>query len=188
MTKLIFITHPAVIIDPKTPIDQWSLSEKGRQEVEALGSENFWNSVDVIYSSSEPKATTVVGIVSKKRSIALPPDYKRDCLGEIRNRTFIEPSKFSVAVGEWYAHLTENPNGWESVADAQKRIVECVTSLMTKNKGKTVVMVGHGGTGTLLLCQIKGATPSFDDDPLTTGCIAVYDWDNQKIISPWKKY
>lgn len=126
MTTLIFITHPAVVIDRGVPIDQWPLSQAGLEDLSRLLQKDFWGSVDKIYSSSEPKASTVAETVSREKDIALTVDYKRDCLGEIQNRTFIEPSKFEDAVAAWYKSPNDKPNGRESVIDAQKRIVDCV--------------------------------------------------------------
>jgi broad specificity phosphatase PhoE len=188
MTKLIFITHPDVIIDKDIPIDKWKLSPDGLETVERLSSESFWSEVEIIYSSSEPKASTVAEIIALKSHVPLAKEYKKECLCEVLHRTFIEPDLYAVAVEKWYLDPTGHPQGWESVNEAQKRIVACVSEIMLQNRDKTVVIVGHGGTGTLLKCFIKGVSPSYQEDPQQTGKYLICNWGEKEVITEWIKY
>ena len=186
MTKLYFITHPSVTIDSSVPIDQWNLSEKGLEAANKLLEHDFIKEFGVIYSSAEPKAITVAEMVSSK--INVPITNKVKDLGEIRGRTFIPPEIFVEATKNWFDNPTQNINGWESRDDTQKRIVDCVSKIMASENGKIVAIVGHGGTGTLLKCHIKGIEPLQTEDQPGQGCYFIADWDNQKLIQDWVKF
>ncbi len=69
-----------------------------------------------------------------------------------------------------------------------ERIAKTVSQIMEEHAGKTVVIVGHGATGTLLSCQIRKIRPSFAEDPHSNGNVMIYDWDKKEILSPWSKY
>ncbi len=189
MTKLIVITHPAVIIDPLIPIDEWSLSEKGWKQVRQAFKLEFWTSVDVLYSSYELKAYSMAEKASKKFSIPFDSAHKIYDLGETRGRTFIPPDQFDQAVKEWYSDLDHNVNGWEPINTMSKRVSTCIDSLMRKHKNRTVAVIAHGGSGTMIKCHVQGIVPSQNEDPhKVAGGYFVADWEEKKIIRDWTRY
>lgn len=191
MTKLVFITHPATYIDPKIPIDRWHLSEYGEKQLANLIKFPFWADVDAIYSSQEIKAlNTAIRIKNEFVHIKFPDSSGVSELHELdRSSTGVLPKDiYDKAIEQMYEYPNESYKGWETANAATERIAKAVSQIMDKNEGKTVAIVGHGATGTLLACQIKKLDPSFVEDPHFNGCIMVYDWDNKKIISPWSRY
>lgn len=188
MTKLIFITHPSVVVDPLIPIDEWQVSKEGLMQVEDLFSSTVLLNINSIYSSTEDKALTVAKIIADKYFIMFNQEHQLKCLKEIKNRLFIPPDKFLQATKKWFDHPKDNVNDWESRNDAEQRIVNCVTNIMSKEENNTVVIVGHGGTGTLLKCHIKKVDPSQSEDQQSQGCYFVADWDKQELISDWIRF
>ncbi|MDO8487240.1 MAG: histidine phosphatase family protein [Candidatus Curtissbacteria bacterium] len=191
MTKLIFITHPAVDVDPTIPINQWHVSKDGQKQIDNLLTLPFWSEVDVIYSSQEGKAlNTANKIKSHFDHLKSPAPEGTFDLHEIdRSATGVLPKDvYDKAIEEFYLYPNKSYKGWETANAAKERIFKVVSQIIDDNPNKTVAIVGHGATGTLLACQIKKIEPSFAEDPHTNGCIMVYDWDEKTILSPWTKY
>lgn len=189
MTRLIFVTHPSVNINRNIPIDDWQISAEGIEDLRRLFILDFWKKINVLYASTELKSYAVADQAKKLfPNVKVPDDYKKENLGEVKNRKYLEKDSYMKAVENWYKDPNVQVNGWESANEAMKRISTCVFEIMEKNKNKTVVIIGHGGAGTLLACYVKSINPSFAQDPKTTGCVMVYDWDNRLILSPWQKY
>ncbi len=191
MTKLVFITHPAVEIDPQISINQWQISQDGQKQIENLLKYPFWEEVDVIYSSQEGKAlNTAKQIRAHFAGLKSPAPEGTFDLHEIdRSATGVLPKEvYDKAIEEFYQNPDKSYKGWETANAAKERITKVVTQIMEDNAGKTVAIVGHGATGTLLACRIKKIEPSFAEDPHTNGCIMTCDWDKKTVLSPWTKY
>jgi broad specificity phosphatase PhoE len=187
MTKLIYVTHPSVIFSQEIPIDQWGLSEKGKEEAKNLVEMSFWNEVDVLYSSTETKAYELADIIKAKFNI----DYEKfDELKEAdRSSTGALPlEEYMQGVRQAYLNPDIGFSGWESHRLMMQRNSIKVEEIMEKHKDQTVAIIGHGGAGTVLKCYIKGIEPDFAEDPKITGCFWICDWDNKKIIQDWQKY
>ncbi|MEX2007447.1 MAG: histidine phosphatase family protein [Candidatus Levyibacteriota bacterium] len=189
MTRLIFITHPVVEIDPSKPADQWLVSKDGWKDVKRLLKKSFWSQVDKIYSSQENKAKRVAEEIAENFG-NLHFNTPITLLGEIdRSSTgFLERETYDKAIEEFYRYPDKSFKGWETSRAATERIVAVVSEIMKENKDKTIAIVGHGATGTLLACHVKGIPPTIKEDPRVNGCIMVYDWDKKQILSPWEKY
>ncbi len=188
MTKLIYITHPEVIINPAIAIDEWVLSPLGWDRVEKLLALKFWQEVEKVYTSSEPKAYMIGEKVSKKYGIELE---KISDLREIdRSATgIISPlSDYMQVVQLSYENIKEMAKGWESISNVMLRNSNAVEMLKTKYNGKTFVIIGHGCAGTTIKCHIKKVNPTFQEDPQKTGCYFIANLDTNEIIQDWSTY
>lgn len=150
--ELIFITHPQVNIDPKIPIDEWSLSDVGFFRSKNFLDNSVLKRINAIYSSEEQKAFMFAEMIADKYDLK---NKKVDCLGEIRGRKFIPPEDFGLATKKWFDNPSKVVNGWETRNDAQERIVTCVRKIMSNYNSGKIAVVGHGGTGTLLKCVLR---------------------------------
>ena len=187
MTKLIYITHPSVEIDKNKLPHEWGLSEKGLNQAMELIKQPFWKEVAVIYSSTEPKAMQVANLASQKYHL---PWFKEQELGEAdRTATpFLPLDEYMAAIQQCYLAPDTSVKGWETHHHMMKRNASVLEKIKKKNKGKTIVIVGHGGAGTTLKCHIKGTALTFSEDPRQTGCIFIADLDNNLILQDWQKY
>lgn len=187
MAKIFLITHPDVIIDPNTAIDNWQLSAKGLKRINNLLNEDFWNEVSTIYSSTELKAKTVAEIITKryKLPLILAPELK-----EIdRSSTgFIPYEKFMQTVTEFFNQPDKSILGWETANQATQRISQFVERIIKINQNKNIAFIGHGAIFALLLSYLKGVAPTLDLCQDGVGFIATIDWDKKNILSIWKKY
>ncbi|MGH6911538.1 MAG: hypothetical protein ACREE0_07400, partial [Phenylobacterium sp.] len=56
MARIIFVTHPDVVIDPTVPVPQWPLSELGRSRMEAFAGRLAGEGLAAVWTSAEQKA------------------------------------------------------------------------------------------------------------------------------------
>lgn len=67
VTSLVrYLTHPEVIIDPKKPVPEWSLSAAGRARVETFARAEVLLKTVHIISSAERKATETAEIIGRR--------------------------------------------------------------------------------------------------------------------------
>ncbi len=74
--------------------------------------------------------------------------------------------------------------GWERAVDAQARVWAAWQEVL-QTPGE-VVIVGHGGTGTLLMCQLAGLPISREYDAPGQGCVWVWDRARAVVVSRWR--
>src|SRR6516165_7100654 len=187
MSTVYFITHPDVVIDPATPVTQWPLSQRGRMRMVKM-LENHWLSrVGAIYCSTEQKAIDGATIISEVLGIpyATIPE-----LGENdRSATgYLSEPEFDAVVDQFFRRPEESVRGWESAIDAQRRIIAATkTILSAKPVDGDIGIVGHGGTGTLLLCHLSGRPISRDQDqpPTNGGNYSAFDLMTFRLLHGW---
>lgn len=165
-----FITHPDVVIDPSIPVSQWPLSERGRSRMRRLLSRAWIPRVAAIYCSTEQKAIDGAAILSKATGI---PFHQVAALGENdRSATgYLPKAKFEATVDAFFTRPHESIRGWERAVAAQARIVRALERIAcsTPDSGP-IVVVSHGGVGTLLLCYLKRSPISRQEEqPGTSG-------------------
>ncbi len=154
MSYLFYLSHPEVVVDPETEITEWELSEVGRQRTMALVSAACLHRASRIYCSTEAKAIQTASILGQGLGldVAARPD-----LGENdRSATgFVPPNRFEELATAFFSSPNESILGWERAIDAQRRIVAEIMELTKSAKdGSDIIVVGHGGVGTLLYCHL----------------------------------
>lgn len=187
MTTLIYITHPSVAIDNTVPPQEWDLSLKGREEAKKLLQQDFWPSVDMVFTSTEPKAKSVGTLVQEK--FGLPITAYQE-LGEAdRTKTpFLPLNEYMEAIQEAYRFPDKHIRDWESHHEMFERNRKIVDAIIHDYKDKTIVIIGHGGAGTCVKCYLSGLPLSFDQDPQKTGCIFIADVGHKKLLRDWFSY
>lgn len=154
MPKLLVITHPEVIVDPKVAITDWGLNDIGRARAAAFSASDTFAGVTHIWSSDERKARETAKILAVPQALPIQIDAK---LGENdRSATgFLPPDTFEAAADAFFAAPGVSFRGWETAADAQTRIQQAVTSTLQTHRGGDLAIVTHGAVGTLLWCGLS---------------------------------
>lgn len=148
-----FVTHPQVRIDPDVPVPHWGLSEVGRVRATVMLRQPWLSSVTRLLSSDETKALDTAAIVST--AIGVPIEVRVGLRENDRSSTgFLAPDEFESVADAFFADPDRSVRGWETAADAQRRVVAAVADAL--NAVEDVLIVGHGATGTLLLCHLLG--------------------------------
>ncbi len=189
MSILRFISHPQVRVSADIPVPRWGLTDEGRRRVGAVSAQPWLASVERLMSSDETKALETAAIIAVKTGL---PIEVRDGLEENdRSSTgFVPPSRFEKLADAFFAEPNSSVEGWETSSDAQARIVKATSDLLSGSDGD-VVISGHGGVGTLLLCHLLGVPISRDHDQ--NGSTAArgggnhwaFDCDSGRVTHGW---
>ncbi|HEV2557914.1 MAG TPA: histidine phosphatase family protein [Microvirga sp.] len=188
MARIVFVTHPEVVIDPAVPVPQWPLSAKGRARMEAFLAHPVLTGVRAVASSGERKARDGAEIIAAHFSLPILVDEE---LGENdRSATgYIAPPEFWEVVDAFFARSQESVRGWERAADAQARILRAVTRIARRaDIAGDVAVVSHGGVGTLLLAYLSGVPDarSLAQPHGGGGCYFVIDRESMRLVEGWR--
>ena len=122
-----------------------------------------------IYSSTEQKAIDAAQILANHLSLNF---RQEEDLGENdRSSTgFLNPDEFEAVASEFFANPERSVRGWERAAEAQRRIVNAVTSIEQRDQAVgNIAIVSHGAVGTLLYCYLTGKPISREWDQPPNG-------------------
>jgi broad specificity phosphatase PhoE len=166
-----FITHPDVVIDPHVPVPEWPLNERGRARLRAMIGQHWLKGICCIFASHERKARDAAQILADALGLdgyGVVPDLREND----RSATgYLPKQEFEATADAFFADPHERVRGWESTLAAQARIARAVEEILSQAPSEgDLAIVGHGGTGTLLLCHL--ARLPIDrryDQPATNG-------------------
>ncbi len=85
----------------------------------------------------------------------------------------LPPGRFRVAADAFFARPETSFCGWGRAVDAQARVAAAWGEIV-QAPGR-IVVVGHGGTGTLLMCRLVGLPISRAHDAPRQGCFRMWD-------------
>ena len=180
-------SHPQVTIDPGTPVPNWSLNEAGRERVGTLARSGALSGTRQVVSSGETKAIETATPLAEALGCNL---IIREAMHENdRSATgFLPPNEFEGVADEFFAQPEESVRGWETAVAAQKRIVREVCDCLKHCVEGDVLLLGHGGVGTLLYCYLAGVPISwrFDQVGRSGGCYFEFTPQMEKPLSAWR--
>ena len=188
MSKVYFITHPAVTIEPDVPITDWSLSEQGMIRMREMLNQPWIHSIGYLFSSCEKKAIDGAQVLAQHLNLDSTPIAE---LGENdRSSTgYLPAAEFEATADAFFENYEDSIDGWETAIDAQKRIVQAVKSLLesTSNEG-SIGIVSHGAVGTLLLCRLNGwqISRQHDQPGGSGGNFFVFDRHTLEVDQGWQ--
>lgn len=161
MTRLLFLSHPEVRIDPAVPVPDWGLSPTGRARALMLAAR--LPAFARVLASPEAKARETAAILA-------PAGFGTDAgLAEVdRSATgFLSPPAHEAMADLLFQRPEHSAGGWERAVDAQARIV---AALDRAGGEGDLLLVGHGATGTFLRCHLSGRPISRAEDQPRQGC------------------
>lgn len=149
-----YLTHPEVHVDPTVPVPKWCLSERGRSRALAVREQPWLETVGRIVSSDENKAIETASIVAEH--LKLPVEIRLGIGENDRSAVgFVPQAEFEVLANAFFAQPEQSIRGWERAVDAQRRIAHGLADLLIPAE-RDVLVVGHGGVGTLWFCFLNG--------------------------------
>jgi broad specificity phosphatase PhoE len=151
--RVVFVSHPEVAVDPAVPVPLWSLSAEGTARARALA--RRLAAPAAIWSSPEAKAIETAGLLAAPHGLGISV---HPGLAEIdRSATgFVSHARHAALADACFAAPELSAAGWERAVDATARVVAAYRAIMAGMRGGAVLLVGHGGTGTLLWCALAG--------------------------------
>lgn len=182
-----YLSHPEVVIDPETPVPDWGLSETGRARARRFAENPALDTVRRIVSSDERKARETAEILAAPRG--LPVEIRADSHENDRSATgFLPPPAFQAMADQFFAEPETSADGWERAIDAQARILGAYRAVVAAPGEGDIVMVGHGGVGTLLYCALAGLPISrtHDQPGGGGGCVLTVSIAEGRPRHPWR--
>jgi broad specificity phosphatase PhoE len=188
MARVIFLTHPEVVIDPSVPVPEWPLTSVGRRRVAWFGEVMAGRPVTAIWSSDERKAQDGAEILAARLNV---PHRIDPALGENdRSATgYVAPPEFWEMVEAFFSRPDESVRGWETARDAQVRIVGAIARVIAEEPtAGDVLVVSHGGVGRLLTAHLQDVEIGEENRPEHPGggCWIEFDRESRRIVSSWR--
>lgn len=153
MARVVYLTHPEVVIDPNVPTPDWGLSPTGAARVEALAARLPDPPMHVV-SSAERKALETAWPLAAR--LGTPVEIRPAMHENDRSATgFLPGPEFEAVADAFFAAPETSVRGWETAAAAQSRVLSEVDAVLAKTRGP-VLFTGHGAVGTLLYCALAG--------------------------------
>ena len=185
MRKLIFITHPEVVVDPLIDVRRWRLSDVGLARMRVFADSPVVADVTSVWASSEAKAIEAAGILAARFGGEVQVDEE---LGENdRSATgFLPPEEFERVADAFFAEPEKSVRGWERAVDAQRRIKGAVERILARHRGGDIAVVAHGAVGSLLLCSCLGQPISRTADQPFQGHYWTAALPALAALHPWR--
>lgn len=188
MARILFITHPEVVIDPAVPVPDWPLSDKGIARMAAFAESPVLAGVTAVWSSAERKARDGAAILG--RALDLSPKVEADLHENDRAASgFLPPADFWPLVERFFAEPTVSVEGWERAVDAQARVLAAIERITTEEPAPgDIALVAHGGVGALALARFSGKAISRTHDQPGSGGgnFFVIDRDSKDLLQGWQ--
>jgi broad specificity phosphatase PhoE len=186
MAMLRYLTHPQVRIDANVPVPQWGLTALGRSRVEAFRSAACLKETRHIISSGETKALETAANIASH--LGVPMHIREDAHENDRSATgFLPPPEFENVADQFFANPDQSIRGWERAIDAQSRIVKVYEDCAASISNGDILMVGHGGVGTLLYCKLaQRDIARIRDQPPGGGNLFCFNISTNTMEHGWK--
>ncbi|MCR1780945.1 phosphoglycerate mutase family protein [Nocardioides carbamazepini] len=181
----LYVTHPEVVVDAAVPIQHWPLSPYGRQRTAAFAASGVASGFDLIVSSTETKARDTAEILAD--ALSLPVEHHPELAENDRSATgFLPPDEFERTADLFFGHPDTSVRGWEAARTAQARVVVAVRGAVTRHPGRRLILVGHGGVGSLLRCDLLDLPIGRQHDQPRQGCWYTFDSESWRAESGWR--
>ncbi|MGV6847039.1 MAG: histidine phosphatase family protein [Marinibacterium sp.] len=160
MRRLLFITHPDVVIDPDMPVPDWPLSDRGRARMQAFCQSGEADKVTDVWASGERKARDGAEILAARQGCDI--QIHTDLGENDRSATgYLPGPEFETMADAFFAEPDVSVRGWERAEDAQARVVAAVRRIAAASEGAgDIALISHGGVGALFLCDRMGVAIS----------------------------
>jgi broad specificity phosphatase PhoE len=178
VTRLVFVSHPEVVVDAGVPVPRWHLTDAGIAKLRRFAASGALAGVTAVWASTECKAIEAAGILAA--ALGLGVRVRADLGENDRSSTgFVPPPEFEQMADAFFAKPDVSIRGWERAADAQARIVAAVRAVVEGSPEGDVLVAAHGAVGALLRGHLLGAPISRALDQPGQGCwfaVALPDW------------
>lgn len=186
--RLYYVSHPEVAVDPATPVPDWGLSPAGRARAEALAASGWPGRPARLVASPERKAQETARLLARGAPFATHP-----AMGEIdRSATgYVPHARHEALADALFADPGASAAGWETARAAQARIARAYAGCAAAAEGPDagdLVLVGHGGVGTLLWCHLTGRAIARGEDQPGGGHVWALALPGHAVLHPWRRF
>lgn len=150
--KLYLIAHACTRQVPDTDAALWQLNDLGGKQAAALARQPFWNEVDRLLLSCEPKTRLTIAPLLQERKLPLEEDARFNELHRSPEWT----NDYAARVAETFRRPQESVAGWEPAAAALTRFLAGIDEWAARHPQETLALVGHGLTFSLYRAHLLG--------------------------------
>jgi len=183
--RLSYVSHPEVAIDPDLPVPDWGLNPLGRGRVKALAASGWPRGPARLVSSPERKAQQTAALLARGAPFETHPRT-----GEIdRSATgYLPHARHEALADALFAHPAQSAEGWETAQAAQNRILLAFHEVSAVQQDDHLILVGHGGVGTLLWCALTHRPIARTEDQPGGGHVWSISLPDHAILHPWRRF
>ena len=156
MRSLVFIRHSQSKPDSTRPARMWSLTDEGRRRCGLLAAQLGPFNINLIVTSTEPKAVETGELVAQRlgipcQSVANLHEHERETVPYFETR-----DAFLDAVRKLFEHPDKLVFGEETGQAARERFGQAVETVMAENPQDNIAIVTHGTVLSLFVNHITG--------------------------------
>ncbi len=157
--KLFLVKHSLPEIDPGVSANKWKLSSEGRRLCVSLAGQLSGHALDLVISSTEPKAVETGKILARALR---KPLYHIEGLHE-HDRSdvgyFHDGEDFDNAVHSLFEKPNELVFGRETADEAHQRFSGALEGSLGGFDGRNLAVVAHGTVISLYVARMTGVDP-----------------------------
>lgn len=137
------------------------ITEVGRLQMEHLAERLRLADVGGIFSSDLKRSLLGAQVIARHHDVPLHilPEFREMYFGSWEGLTLREiRENYSDALDERQKDIVtfKPPGNGESFAGLSSRVTTCLQNILSKNRGKDILLVGHGGVNRVILCRALG--------------------------------
>ena len=153
------------------------LTDRGRQQAEAVADELANVKFDRIVSSDLSRTRDTADVIAKRHGmrVEVVPELREIDVGDRTGKTFDE----ARGLPNWNDDGFVAWPGGETLDQVVARTLGAIERLTHESPGKTILVVGHGGVNRILLSHFLGILPKLDRTPATNTNVSVVHTDGR---------
>jgi broad specificity phosphatase PhoE len=188
MTRLILIRHGETKYNSQKRYCGFSnppLNRKGISQVKRLSRKLWKLRIHRVYSSDLKRACQSAGLIFGKSPVKKLSGFREINFGKIEGLKYKE---VNAKFPGFYARWASDPvgikfPGGESLREFNKRILDMLSKIVSRNEGKTVAIAAHAGPIRVILCKaLKLDLTEFWKKECANGSCFVVDFLEGKAV------
>lgn len=181
--NLILIRHSKSLVNPNIPIATWGLSEEGVILAKKLNKITQIKTLDIIYSSLQPKALETAILATKNTGIPIKTDNRLTESTSFTNK-FITPEQLEQNSKKYYSDKKSTFSNGESFEESLGRFVVAINDIVSSETDKrNIGIVSHGNVLTAFASQFTNEDAYEIHESMRYPDIAILDWDSKQFIT-----
>lgn len=181
--NLILIRHSKSLVNPNIPIPTWGLSEEGVELAKKLNRIPQIQTLDMVYSSLQPKALETAILATKNTGIPIKTDDRLTESTSFTNK-FVTPEELEQNTKKYYSDKHLSFNNGETSDEALKRFMAAISDITKEETDKkNVGIVSHGNILTTFASQFVDRDVHELHESIRYPGIAVLDWGTKRFTT-----
>ena len=140
--EFVFLRHALTEVDLSKPADQWVLSNKGIEDIKIIAEHEYFDDIDLIYTSTEQKAIQTASFISERLGKEIST---LDGLKElVRKKSSGTIERYEQLVKQTLERESVIPSEWETADNALMRFKKAIGDIDSLLDNKKILVVSHG--------------------------------------------